>query len=529
LSMNNSNVERKTSKILLKLDDVSAGLSSVARYLLIKVPSDGIDWICAAFWQSRDQVQKLSGWLLVELKTVTAAHISSEELGVPSQGPLVLFILLILFLCVFAPVVLTSFRVKLLVSLMFCCFMYAWFITSEAVHRNRLAQLVHMQATRDILEQQASSRMLYRHSFVENRQFSEQWADDYSCATEENGGDGADVPNDTRTSHYEFHDATWLNSLIGTIWSISHVDNVSEVSQSSEAFLSSSKNSDLFKSSFHILNKTSVSSKDSNTVANGKGGFGFYVSDLYADLLNTELAKVPPGVANVRLKSFNLGSKPPMFKGVRVKRVRDRHCFFRHMHGSNFGGDTNHTSVNIGSESWYTTPSDIGKNISQKILYDDDDDDDDDVLHWIENLSISDIANFNLSSDSLSNVMELLGSKISSFSRGTNSAWRDVSQEAQDTLKDGALFSSTLCDMLVVDLDFVFASAKDMGIVLTLRPNDLKTLVPEFAVTLADVHLGGHIRLNISLHSSFPFLGDAKVVNTNSSLMLLIFLYIFNT
>eukprot|EP00975_Prorocentrum_lima_P003973 865311-Prorocentrum_lima.AAC.1 len=46
----------------------------------------------------------------------------------------------------------------------------------------------------------------------------------------------------------------------------------------------------------------------------GGGGLGSYLSEVYAEMVSTQLAALPPGLANLRLKDFSLGSQPPLFK-----------------------------------------------------------------------------------------------------------------------------------------------------------------------------------------------------------------------
>lgn len=53
------------------------------------------------------------------------------------------------------------------------------------------------------------------------------------------------------------------------------------------------------------------------------GGIGPYISDTLAEVINAELSLVPPGVANLHLRKFTLGSSPPLIKGMRAFVERD--------------------------------------------------------------------------------------------------------------------------------------------------------------------------------------------------------------
>jgi len=50
-----------------------------------------------------------------------------------------------------------------------------------------------------------------------------------------------------------------------------------------------------------------------------------------------------------------------------------------------------------------------------------------------------------------------------------------------------------------------------MQIILSLRSNDLKSLLPEVTVSLIELKLFGTILLNISLTNDYPFVGDTQV------------------
>lgn len=48
------------------------------------------------------------------------------------------------------------------------------------------------------------------------------------------------------------------------------------------------------------------------------GGLGSYISSTIQGLVNEELALVPPGIANIQLKRFTLGTQQPIVQSVKV-------------------------------------------------------------------------------------------------------------------------------------------------------------------------------------------------------------------
>ena len=66
------------------------------------------------------------------------------------------------------------------------------------------------------------------------------------------------------------------------------------------------------------------------------------------------------------------------------------------------------------------------------------------------------------------------------------------------------------CERLLLDLDLSFVT-NDMDIVLTLRSQDVKSVLPEATVTLSGLVLSGILRLDAELTPEYPFVGNTTV------------------
>ena len=69
-----------------------------------------------------------------------------------------------------------------------------------------------------------------------------------------------------------------------------------------------------------------------------KGGLGPYISETWELLLNDQLALVPPGVANLQLTRFSLGTLAPVVLAVRFDSIRDAICLAAPGGGGGGGG-----------------------------------------------------------------------------------------------------------------------------------------------------------------------------------------------
>jgi hypothetical protein len=243
------------------------------------------------------------------------------------------------------------------------------------------------------------------------------------------------------------------------------------------------------------------------------GGVGPYISDMYADMVNAELAKVPPGVANVRLKRFELGHSAPLFKGVRVLRARNHTCLraslrseLQHPHAYSSDGErgnsNSNTTLAAQQQGFLAQLIDLvraGQSALPSLLTRP-------MQPHTQQQPQSEQDRTHVPSDTPA------GANTASPSRGSRPAKRAEHQSAPGRARRMPFLEqfSAECDRLVLEMDCVYAS-RDMGVVLSLRSSDLQTLVPEVSVTLSEVHLSGQLRLNVSLTPDYPFIGTGQV------------------
>ena len=445
---------------------------------------------------------------------------SAKELGVAlgsalgalyggdSQGVFFLLAMLATFLLSSLPF--PNFRWKLFTVLSFSLLVYVSFVATESVQRGRIVQRTAVESSHSLLQELAQQRSVRQQRVAEQLFGGEDplnpavQGTDYvylAPSTESfqgprnASGDGAVLTNIARekrpakpphpspgllhTDLLLFDDATWANAALVALWEVMAPDLVAT------------------------------------------GGMGPYISDMYADMVNAELAKVPPGVANVRLKKFELGRSAPLFKGMRVYRERNTSCLQaavereerQHRYDA---AEALNDSSELGSTGFNTSAhegllSQMLMFIEQKRLLPDR------TVRTLQShiggakQARSKEATSKQSSDSNPSGWHNAGTKRSDMRPGLQSTDHPVFLEQ----------FSAQCDRLVVEMDAVYAS-KDMGVVLTLRNSDLKTLLPEVSVTLAEVHLAGKLRLNMSLSPDYPFIGEGQVIMLHACLHTLI-------
>jgi Ca2+-dependent lipid-binding protein len=167
--------------------------------------------------------------------------------------------------------------------------------------------------------------------------------------------------------------------------------------------------------------------------ANEVGGYGPYLAKSIEQSLNIELARVPPGIAKLQLKNFNLGTKAPIIRALKVTpyRIPDTLC--------NKAPITNINSNNIGS----TMHGELWK--------------------WYEKLN--------------------------------------KNRNDKDIVTKG-------CEHLIIEIDVGYVS-KEMDIILSLRSNDINSVLPEASVTVSTLAMAGIITLDAELIPEYPFFGNA--------------------
>lgn len=66
------------------------------------------------------------------------------------------------------------------------------------------------------------------------------------------------------------------------------------------------------------------------------------------------------------------------------------------------------------------------------------------------------------------------------------------------------------CEQLIADIDFSYVS-QNMDLVFTLRPDDMKSVLPEGVIAISDLSMRGRLRMHIDLIPEYPFFGNATV------------------
>lgn len=248
------------------------------------------------------------------------------------------------------------------------------------------------------------------------------------------------------------------------------------------------------------------------------GGLGSYTNDIYEDMLTAELSNIPPGFANLRLKRFDLGTNPPFIKGIKGFTYRNHTCIRELETALNPSGNDSefHSRPKQGFaailaewEDRFSRSSSRGGTRNRRANHADLEEKYTTAMEQLLTL-------FAPSSRSRVRHKDHAEPDKSSSSKGASNDNKDTqnSDSFDSEIKDiGAGYFdhfSVDCDRLYLDLDVVYTS-KDMDIVLSLRPSDLRSMVPEMAVTLSEVRLVGEIRIGIQLTHDYPFFGNASV------------------
>jgi hypothetical protein len=364
---------------------------------------------------------------VLEAITSAAAGQGTAE-GTASQGLFLLTALSATFVISTLPF--RALRWKVATVAVFAAVVYVSFTATESVQRGRIAERAKVEATHTLLQQQTAQR--------DRRQRRSQESAILGHPTTPTAQAG------TEKEDFEFDDATWLNGALSSMW--------------------------------EVLDPQL-----------GTGGLGPYISEMYADMVSTELGKVPPGVANVKLKRFELGHSAPLLKGIRVLRVRNESCLDRALEGQLHPSATPQSTGSGARAGEYNLLRQDGLLAH--------------VLDYVQHSEVLRTHPF---------LKALYPQKTTGSSApAPTGVHRTGIASNQSKLPFLDQFSAQ-CDRLVVEVDAVYAS-RDMGVALSLRSNDLKTLVPEVTVTLSEVHVAGQLRLNISFTSEYPFLGEGQV------------------
>ena len=275
------------------------------------------------------------------------------------------------------------------------------------------------------------------------------------------------------------------------------------------------------------------------------GGLGPYISQSIQEVVNQELALVPPGIANIQLKKFTLGTQTPIIQAVKVQSKRASICITpadqptsRKSKAKKWG-----YAQEVAKEKVEIKKGEGLKKMAFNSAV---------VAEEQENVKAlaEDLTQKNIQSSlsegegtgSKAGLTGSVGSKEWSQWREWQSEWdrRRTKQPSSTTASSsesplpqnstqrrssllGRSSSSSSegnvirrpgggsgCERLVVDLDVTYVS-RDMDIILTLRSSDVHSVLPEATVTLSGVVLAGILRLDAELTPDYPFFGNATV------------------
>lgn len=271
------------------------------------------------------------------------------------------------------------------------------------------------------------------------------------------------------------------------------------------------------------------------TVSSANGGLGPYISQSMKDVLVTELAKVPPDVANLELQRFTLGTNAPVIRSVRVDSylaplclsLVEQYAFLKRINSNLPQGHKKYTILDfLDHESLPPGLSSIGKDgkmgnnkggntvindrMKLKIL---------ELFERHGRLNTSSEP-FPLSGKSRSrsnikygNVLKNKNSSPTSTSHSSTSSSHPPSSSfftSSATMSGDGKLPSPHCERLVFDFDTSYVS-KDMDIVFRFRANDVNSMLPEATVTVSEVAIAAIMRFDAELLPDYPFIGNATI------------------
>jgi hypothetical protein len=261
------------------------------------------------------------------------------------------------------------------------------------------------------------------------------------------------------------------------------------------------------------------------------GGVGSYISQTIQGLVNDELALVPPGIANIQLKRFTLGTQPPVVQAVKVHSKRASICIAPTEQPTRAGsggqrrasreGGSGRLSGAVDEEEKEDTFQRVTTNALQTAMLDGDgreagpDGKSVERTQWEAWQSEWDRRHVRPPPASFSSSPSSSPSPSSS-STESHDKQPIRSQTHRSSSRSGVSAISKRpgggngCERLVMDIDVTYVS-RDMDIVLTLRSSDVRSVLPEATVTLSGVMLSGILRLDAELTPEYPFVGNASV------------------
>jgi hypothetical protein len=259
------------------------------------------------------------------------------------------------------------------------------------------------------------------------------------------------------------------------------------------------------------------------------GGVGPYISQTIQGLVNDELALVPPGIANIQLKRFTLGTQPPMVQAVKVHSKRASICIAHaeqptrarsggQRRAFREGDVSRQSGAGAGdAEEKEDTATRVTTSALQTAMLDEDgreagpDGKSVERTQWEAWQSEWDRRHVRPPPASSSS-----SSPVGGLDKQPNMSQTHKSSTSSSSSRSGVSAISRRpgggngCERLVMDIDVTYVS-RDMDIVLTLRSSDVRSVLPEATVTLSGVVLSGILRLDAELTPEYPFVGNASV------------------
>eukprot|EP01032_Pedospumella_encystans_P009244 gene9244-10900_t len=452
--------------------------------------------------------------LMIQLYTTVVAAQGTES----SQGAFFLLALIATYIISIIPF--QSMRAKICTLLFFVTLVYCSFITTEQIQRDKLIHNTSVQSAHILLLQQAQQR---HHRSINPKLFDNVIRDSNSLysnseyAEISTAGEAYVQSEDVITSpHYEHTPTQDVYSNINH--HTNHQLPTTTINYTNPSIVNETTNytTTLLFDDAIWLNTLLTSLWDINDAHFKTQGLGAYFNEVYEEYVNIELNNIPPSVANIRLKSFDLGRSAPLFKGVRVFRVRDHVCMKQNIQsefGTKTAAATKENSDIAGKASVDRIHDTILAKLWQSI-------EKSGSPFWSTNSSsINNSTNTdNNSTGDSANDGSINGPPAPTSTSTASATAETLHPAAAPTASQAALLLpykhilsqfSADCDSLIIEMDTIFLSS-NMNIVLTLR-QALKSAFPEITATLSEVSLSGQLRLKVKLTSDYPFVGDGQL------------------
>lgn len=437
--------------------------------------------------------------------------IIKHSLEIPSIS---LHLLLSFFVILFISALPLSRSIRLPLLMMTMIGLWAMIILMEYTQRYRLIQRIQVETLGSFLQEEmtqyspftalrnsnnSQSQSVDRTAIIEDLKRAYTPLTPSSHTPPSTEANTAQTPSPHNQPHHNHHHMMWLNTLIASLWNI--ID------------------SDFYNS-----------------------GLGLYMSEVYEEffssLLNSIHETTSGFINDMKLKKFHFGINPPIIQHIETSIIRDHQCIEKLLHqsmeqhaqqkrrrrGRRMGGGlgegmserqqkgrSRHKDIiqrylkalHLNTSSLLTEEQEeflvnLSEQVSDFIL--------DNLLK--AHASFQDDGSFDPSTDSLS-------SEENRTDSNTSSTTSSFSRRNKDSaMKLNHFFMA--CDTLIMDVDVIYVS-KDMNIILSLRTNEIKSMLPEFTIHLSELIFQGKIRFKLELANDYPFIGHNTTVSISAS------------